>query len=170
MVHLNGSNRPEELKRKLKEGLKKEGKDADLELIKKAIRIFENTKRVHWDHRFLQQWPEYGLYYVYIATEAMDAELEPMMELVELDKQMGYTCDKGVLELSIFRFKALKIIGKEEVGNCQSDSFSSDQKLNYLFRAGTNGALSMITVWVISSVLHTFTNLTQLTQRSSPKI
>ena len=120
MVHLTGSNNPEELKRKLKEGLKRAGIDADQELIKKAIRFFEKTKRVHWDHGDLQDWPEYGFYYVYIATEAIDAELEPLMELVELDKQMGYTCDKLDLEIFIFRFKALKIIVEEEVRNSQS--------------------------------------------------
>ena len=126
MVHLTGSNRPEELKRNLNEGLKKAGKDADSASIKKAICIFEKTKRVHWDH--LDDWAEYGYHYIYLATEAIDAELELLMKLVILDKQMGYPCYKSCLEILIFRFKALKIIDREEVGKFQSDFFPSDQK------------------------------------------
>ena len=124
MVHLAGSNSTAELKRQFSEGLNTiYGTQYRPKLnweLTNAIRIFQTTKRIHWDHRWMRYWPKYGFHYVYIVTEAIDAELEPLMELVELDKQMGYTCDKLDLEIFIFRFKALKIIVEEEVRNSQS--------------------------------------------------
>ena len=148
MGNLTSSNKTEELRRQIDAGLNRAGKHAGPELINNAIRIFKKTKRVHWDHQYLERWWKWGFHYVYLVTEAMDAEVEPLLELVRMDKQLGYSCQ--YLEYFIFRHKALKIIDQEEVGNCQSDSFSSDQKLNYYFRLGTNGATLKRTVWFYS--------------------
>ena len=144
MVHMTNyiSNTTVMLTRKFNEGLSKAGKSADTESINNAIRIFKNTKRVYWDHEILEKWQKFGLHYVYLATQAIDAELEPLLELVQIDKHIGYSCLKEHVATLIFRFKSLKIIDKTEVGNCQSD-----QKLKYNLRVGTSGTLLMMTIW-----------------------
>ena len=114
MVHLTGSNNTEELKHQFSEGLEIAGKYADPKLISNVIRIFKNIKRVHWNDSDLEEWFTYGFHYVYLATEAISAELEPLLELVQIDEYIGYSCED--LELFIFRFKALKIINNDKVG------------------------------------------------------
>ena len=108
------SNSRVELEQKFKEELKNAGKSAAPELINDAIRVFLKTKVIDWSHRHLQGWSEWGFSYLYIVTESMNAELELLLVLVEIDKQIGWYLESSI-ELFIFRFKALKIIDNGNV-------------------------------------------------------
>ena len=163
---MTNPNNPIELENQFIEGLNQEGKSADPELINIAVCIFLKTKPVDWSNLYLQggrQWSRRGFSYLYLVTESTESELDPLLELVRIDKQIGWY--GGNLEQTFFLHKALKIIDNEEVGNChhRTKSLSSE------FSSGISGVLSMIAVWFVSSIRNTSMNQRRRIQPSLPE-
>ena len=105
----------DELEYEFGEGLKREGKTATPELLQAAIHIFPTTKPVEWEHEDVEYWSELGFSYLYLVTQSIEAELPSLLELVRIDKEIGWYAGQECLEIYIFRYKAIKIIDAAEV-------------------------------------------------------
>ena len=108
---MNNSER-NKLEENLYKGLEEEGKTISKPSMQKVVEILgefgdftDQEKNWYWD----------GFAYLFIRSANLEAELDPLLEIVKIDKEVGWYMGSDDLSDYIFAWKCLKIILNEKV-------------------------------------------------------